>query len=80
MIMGLTSGRNLERLRQIINNYYIQNIIINNYDIQSTIPNNEIISILNKLKIFASTNYWRILNKNADKIHKNISASKMHKN
>jgi hypothetical protein len=80
MIMGLTSGQNLEGLRQIINNYYIQNTTINNYDIQSTILNTEIISILNKLKIFASTNYWHILNKNADKIHKNISTSKMHKN
>jgi hypothetical protein len=47
---------------------------------QNTIPNNKIISNLNKLKIFASTNYWRILNKNADKITKNISASKMPKN
>jgi hypothetical protein len=47
---------------------------------QNTSPNNEIISNLNKLKIFASTNYWRILNKNADKITKNISARKMHKN
>ena len=42
----------------------------------NTIPNNEIISNLNKPKTFASTNYWRIINKNADKIHKNISASK----
>jgi hypothetical protein len=42
----------------------------------NTIPNNEIISNQNKPKAFASTNYWRILNKNADKIHKNISASK----
>jgi hypothetical protein len=45
-----------------------------------TVPNNEIIPNLNKLKRSASTNYWRILNKNADKINKNISASKMHKN
>ncbi len=66
-------GRNLEGLRQIINNYDIQSTIIYNYDIQNTIPN------LNTLKIFASTNHWRILNKNADKRHKNISTSKMHK-
>jgi hypothetical protein len=46
----------------------------------NTIPNNEIISNLNKPKTFASTNYWRILNKNGDKVHKNISASKMYKN
>ncbi len=59
---GINKGRNLEGLKQIINNYDIQNTIINNYDIQNTIPNNEIIPDLNKLKIPASTNYWRILN------------------
>jgi hypothetical protein len=46
----------------------------------NTIPINEIISYLNKPKTFASTNYLRILNKYADKIHKNTSASKMYKN
>ncbi len=39
---------------------------------RNTIPNNEIISNLNKPKTCASTNYWRILNRNADKIHKNM--------
>ncbi len=38
----------------------MQSTIFNNYDIQNTIPNNEIIPNLNKLKIFASTNLWRI--------------------
>ncbi len=33
----------------------------------NTIPYNEIISNLNKPKTFVSTNYWRILNKIAEK-------------
>jgi hypothetical protein len=56
-------GRTQPLFLIINNNYDIQNTIINNYDIQNTIPNNEIIPNLNKLKIFASTNYWHILNK-----------------
>jgi hypothetical protein len=42
----------------------------------NTITNNKISPNLNKPKTFAPVNYWRILNKNADKIHKNISARK----
>ncbi len=42
----------------------------------NTIPNNKIIPNLNKPKTFAPANCWCIPNKNADKIHKNLSASK----
>ncbi len=44
------------------------------YMYTNTIPNNKIIANLNKPKTFTPANYWRILNKNADKIYKNIGA------
>jgi hypothetical protein len=42
----------------------------------NTIPNNKIIPNLNEPKTFAPANYWRMLNKNAEKYTKILAPGK----